>query len=158
MKPDDDLSKKIEQELGSDIYYMGHEYSDSFGMCYKFLLNTKETETISAFSDIINQCVIGKKEKISIYVYFEVLNAVETVFCIYNYTNKDCDEADLKNGVFLYLSENRRIDDQFFLNPMTYTVIKNVEILSVTSEMNEKIEGKIDLHEYWPDLEKTIVR
>ncbi len=160
LNPDDDFSRAVQEMVGKDFYYHGSEVHDLYGTCYEYQIKKEDAETISKFAETISTLTNGKQNKISVYVFsYFPSGGVENVFCLFNYSDVNLKNADINDGLSLYICSPTCVDDSVYFDPSTYTGIKDVKILSISSQMSQTAEAEgIDWYAYWPDLQEIIIR
>ncbi len=153
-KPVDDISKKIKEEMGNDLFFWFDEVLDDGARCYSFRVMKVDAGLIEDFYDACNEALNGEKEKTVFCVDYFLPGGGASLFYLQNY-NDDGDTYD--NVSYLCIRDQTKWNEEV-CDPSLYSQIKGIKELHVDKGIQEKADDMgIDWYSYWPDLEKVVV-
>lgn len=155
-KADNLLSQMVYEKIGGeDIYYLG-AWEDDGVMIYPFLLNKMDKTVIRDFAEIVNEAVEGEKQKITIDLRTPIPGGEELNISFRNYSDETRPFADYDGFMKVRVCYPDITREEVLADPMTYTVLPDVRVLSMSGKFQKKIEEEgIDWKEIWPDLEEV---
>ena len=155
-KADNLLSQMVYEKIGGeDIYYLG-AWEDDGVMIYPFLLNKMDKTVICDFAEIVNEAVEGEKQKITIYLRTSIPGGQELNISFRNYSDETRPFADYDGFMKVHVCYPDITREEVLADPMTYTVLPDVRVLTMSGKFQKKIEEEgIDWKEIWPDLEEV---
>ncbi len=159
LKPDDDFSYSVYERVSNEFHYHGKKETELYGTCYEYQIINKNAESISNFISVISSCMENVNSKVSVYVYSDIPGGLECVFSLKNYAQEGEKKGDLIAGCFLFVSDPGVVSDGIYYDPVTYSGIEGITMISIPSKMDEKAKNVgIDWYANSPDLEQVIVR
>ncbi|MCR4651925.1 MAG: hypothetical protein K5662_09270 [Lachnospiraceae bacterium] len=158
-KPDDDLSCSVHEIVGNAFYYNGKEEKELSGTCYDYQIVDKNAEAISLFIRTVQTCMENANKKISVYAYTEIPGGYASVFGLRNYLIDGEGDGDCTSEYVLFISSFTDLREDVYYDPLTYTGIEGITVLSVPLQMDQRAkENALDWYESSPDLKRVIVR
>lgn len=159
-KPDDELSRSVQEAVGEDFYYRGKD-EDFFGeVWYEYLIKKKDKVAIAKLVNALNVAVEGEQRIIGVQVCTDAYmqGVLEPLFLVENFSDDGLKAPDYDGMYAIYIYEPDHASDERFCDPSIYTEIEGIRKLCIDSEMQEKAEKqRIDWYEIWPDLEEMLV-
>ena len=159
-KPDDELSRSVQETVGADFYYRGKHEADFGGVWYLYLIKKKDKAAVATLVNALNDAVEGEQRKIGVQVYTDgyIHGRLEPLFLVKNFSDDGLKSPDYDGMCAICIREPDHASDECFYNPSIYIGIEGIRKLRIDSEMQEKAEKEgIDWYEIWPELEEILV-
>lgn len=157
-RPDDYISKVINDCVDGSFLYQGKESLGSTGIRYDYLCSNLSSDSIREFNKALADINEGLDKPVQIGVSVRVfVDDEDTVCCFQNYVDLDEESlfTDLCVMVLPYSNINPSAD---YYEPRLYSNIEGVKYLEVNEIIQIKADDEnIDWYDVFPDLEKVYV-
>ena len=157
-RPDDELSKLVQETFGEDIYYDSKDDSQDI-KCYYYLLMKEDKEVIKEFILVVDEALSQSSEKTIVYLACQIPGGLEYLILLANYSDDSLDKANLDGAKEIHIRYSSNPNAEVFKDPTIYTVLEDIQYLVIDEELQKIAEEQgIDWYAVWPTLEEMWVR
>ena len=155
-KADNPVSQNVYEVIGGDDVYYLNSWVEDKTVIYEFMLNKRQKEVMHDLVEAINDVIEEDKQKVKVYLCTYIPGGIHKDLVLENYVDDYSIYADYKGLMKVDVNYPDVSMDEVLADPMTYTVLPDVRVLTISGKFQKKIEEEgIDWKEIWPDLEKV---